>query len=91
MGAPFPSGGVRGELRPDTAPQARVPGRLVREPVLRRAAVAAALRRSASAEGPAPFSVEELRTLVLEGGKYLPPKHQKILLNLFDLRVDNSR
>jgi Mg2+/Co2+ transporter CorB len=27
----------------------------------------------------------ELRTLVLEGGKYIPKKHQSILLNLFDL------
>ena len=31
------------------------------------------------------LSLEELRTLVLEGG-FLPPKHQKILLNLFDLQ-----
>jgi len=29
---------------------------------------------------------EELRTLVLEGGNFLPQKHQKILLNLFDLQ-----
>lgn len=28
---------------------------------------------------------EELRTLVLEGGHFLPQKHQKMLLNLFDL------
>ncbi len=28
---------------------------------------------------------EELRTLVLEGGNFLPQKHQKMLLNLFDL------
>ena len=28
---------------------------------------------------------EELRTLVLEGGKFLPQKHQNMLLNLFDL------
>ena len=32
------------------------------------------------------LSLEELRTLVLEGGRFLPPKHQKILLNLFDLQ-----
>jgi len=32
------------------------------------------------------LSMEELRTLVLEGGHFLPPKHQKILLNLFDLQ-----
>lgn len=31
------------------------------------------------------LSMEELRTLVLEGGNFLPQKHQKILLNLFDL------
>ena len=31
------------------------------------------------------LSTEELRTLVLEGGNFLPQKHQKILLNLFDL------
>ena len=31
------------------------------------------------------LSMEELRTLVLEGGKYIPAKHQSILLNLFDL------
>lgn len=44
------------------------------------------LRRPApGTEGPAPLSLEELRTLVLEGGNYLPPKHRKILLNLFDL------
>lgn len=28
---------------------------------------------------------EELRTLVLEGGNFLPQKHQNMLLNLFDL------
>ncbi len=31
------------------------------------------------------FSPEELRTLVLEGGHFLPQKHQNMLLNLFDL------
>ena len=31
------------------------------------------------------LSPEELRTLVLEGGHFLPQKHQNILLNLFDL------
>jgi len=35
---------------------------------------------------PTMLSLEELRTLVLEGGHFLPPKHQKILLNLFDLQ-----
>jgi Mg2+/Co2+ transporter CorB len=34
----------------------------------------------------AALSPEELRTLVLEGGNFLPAKHQKILLNLFDLQ-----
>lgn len=43
------------------------------------------LGRQPSAEAGAPLSLEELRTLVLEGGNFLPPKHQKILLNLFDL------
>jgi Mg2+/Co2+ transporter CorB len=32
-----------------------------------------------------PLSLEELRTLVLEGGKFIPQKHQAILLNLFEL------
>ena len=32
------------------------------------------------------LSNEELRTLVLEGGNFLPQKHQNILLNLFDLQ-----
>lgn len=32
------------------------------------------------------LSTEELRTLVLEGGNFLPQKHQNILLNLFDLQ-----
>ena len=31
------------------------------------------------------LSLEELRTLVLEGGHYIPAKHQNILLNLFEL------
>lgn len=31
------------------------------------------------------MSMQELRTLVLEGGKFIPPKHQSIFLNLFDL------
>ena len=30
---------------------------------------------------------EELRTLVLEGGNYLPHKHQSMLANLFDLQA----
>jgi Mg2+/Co2+ transporter CorB len=32
------------------------------------------------------LSTEELRTLVLEGGNFLPQKHRNILLNLFDLQ-----
>jgi Mg2+/Co2+ transporter CorB len=45
------------------------------------------LRLNAQAAGQASMlSLEELRTLVLEGGHFLPPKHQKILLNLFDLQ-----
>ncbi len=32
------------------------------------------------------LSTEELRTLVLEGGNFLPQKHQNMLLNLFDLQ-----
>lgn len=28
---------------------------------------------------------QELRTIVLEGGNFIPPKHRSILLNLFDL------
>jgi Mg2+/Co2+ transporter CorB len=31
------------------------------------------------------LTLEELRTLVLEGGNFLPQKHQNVLLNLFDL------
>lgn len=32
------------------------------------------------------MSLEELRTLVLEGSHYIPAKHQSILLNLFELQ-----
>jgi Mg2+/Co2+ transporter CorB len=31
------------------------------------------------------LSLEELRTVVLEGGQFIPQKHKSILLNLFDL------
>jgi len=44
-------------------------------------------------EGEGHLSMEELRTLVLEGGKYIPPKHQSIFLNLFeleDMTVDDT-
>lgn len=40
-----------------------------------------------------PLSMEELRTLVLEGGKFIPKKHQAIFLNLFeleDMTVDDT-
>ena len=44
-------------------------------------------------EGSGHISMEELRTLVLEGGKFIPQKHQSILLNLFeleDMTVDDT-
>ncbi len=45
-------------------------------------------------EGAAqPLSMEELRTLVLEGGKFIPKKHRSIFLNLFeleDMTVDDT-
>ena len=40
-----------------------------------------------------PLSMEELRTLVLEGGKFIPKKHRSIFLNLFeleDMTVDDT-
>ena len=37
-------------------------------------------------DGEGQLSMEELRTLVLEGGKFIPPKHQSIFLNLFELQ-----
>ena len=36
-------------------------------------------------EGQAHLSMEEMRTLVLEGGQFIPKKHQSIMVNLFDL------
>ena len=44
------------------------------------------VRRRPLTEAAAPLSPEELRTLVLEGGHYLPPLHREILLNLFELQ-----
>jgi len=41
------------------------------------------IRRRSESEGQ--LSMAELRTLVLEGGKFIPPKHQSIFLNLFEL------
>jgi len=43
------------------------------------------LRLQPHANQPHTLTMEELRTLVLEGGNFLPQKHQNILLNLFDL------
>jgi Mg2+/Co2+ transporter CorB len=52
------------------------------------------LRVRRPAEGEAqPLSMAELRTLVLEGGKFIPKKHQSIFLNLFeleDMTVDDT-
>jgi Mg2+/Co2+ transporter CorB len=44
-------------------------------------------------QSDAHLSMEELRTLVLEGGKFIPKKHQSIFLNLFeleDMTVDDT-
>src|SRR5258706_15332114 len=52
------------------------------------------LRIKPAAEGVQQLSMEELRTLVLEGGQFIPKKHQNILMNLFDLEnmpVDDTR
>ncbi len=49
------------------------------------------IRPRTEAEGH--LSMRELRTLVLEGGKYIPKKHQSIFLNLFeleDMTVDDT-
>ena len=43
--------------------------------------------------GEGQLSMQELRTLVLEGGQYIPKKHQTIFLNLFeleDMTVDDT-
>ena len=43
--------------------------------------------------GEGHLSMQELRTLVLEGGQYIPKKHQTIFLNLFeleDMTVDDT-
>jgi len=52
-----------------------------------------ALRVRRPSEQAQPLSMEELRTLVLEGGKFIPKKHQSIFLNLFeleDLTIDDT-
>jgi Mg2+/Co2+ transporter CorB len=46
----------------------------------------ALLRLKPSAEVQQKLTLEELRTLVLEGAHYIPAKHQSILLNLFELQ-----
>jgi Mg2+/Co2+ transporter CorB len=49
--------------------------------------------RKVGEEAAQPLSMEELRTLVLEGGKFIPKKHQAIFLNLFeleDMTVDDT-
>jgi Mg2+/Co2+ transporter CorB len=49
--------------------------------------------RKAGEQAAQPLSMEELRTLVLEGGKFIPKKHQSIFLNLFeleDMTVDDT-
>lgn len=38
-----------------------------------------------TAEGVQNLSMEEMRTLVLEGGQFIPKKHHNIMVNLFDL------
>jgi Mg2+/Co2+ transporter CorB len=43
------------------------------------------LRIKPAAEGAQPLSMEEMRTLVLEAGHFIPKKHQNIMVNLFDL------
>ncbi|HEX4859320.1 MAG TPA: CNNM domain-containing protein [Usitatibacteraceae bacterium] len=47
--------------------------------------ILAALRLKPAVEGAQPLSMEEMRTLVLEGGQFIPKKHQNIMVNLFDL------
>lgn len=49
--------------------------------------------RQVPTEGSQQLSMAELRTLVLEGGKFIPAKHQSIFLNLFeleDMTVDDT-
>ena len=51
------------------------------------------LRISAKTDDAQPLSMAELRTLVLEGGKFIPKKHRSIFLNLFeleDMTVDDT-
>ncbi len=48
-------------------------------------AILSMLRLKPAAEGAQPLSMEEMRTLVLEGGQFIPKKHKNIMVNLFDL------
>jgi Mg2+/Co2+ transporter CorB len=51
------------------------------------------LRVRPAVTGGHQLSMAELRTLVLEGGKFIPKKHQSIFLNLFeleDMTVDDT-
>jgi Mg2+/Co2+ transporter CorB len=41
----------------------------------------------ASAQAPSQLSLEEIRSIVLESGHFIPEKHRSILLNLFDLET----
>lgn len=41
--------------------------------------------KSKGGDQPQRLSMEELRSLVLESGQFMPKKHQSILVNLFDL------
>ena len=45
------------------------------------------MRIKPAAEGVHQLSMEEMRTLVLEGGQFIPKKHQNIMVNLFDLET----
>ena len=45
----------------------------------------AVLQVNPAVEGAQQLSMEELRTLVLEGGQFIPKKHHNIMVNLFDL------
>ncbi len=43
------------------------------------------LRIKPATDSAQPLSMEEMRTLVLEGGHFIPKKHHNIMVNLFDL------
>lgn len=47
--------------------------------------ILAVLRLKPGVEGAQQLSMEEMRTLVLEGGQFIPKKHKNIMVNLFDL------